>query len=65
MIKKLYGLIPKKVKLDSIVESVTTNAKQKKIAKLFVRIIQIGVATYLLKEGLIEQDDAITIIQGE
>ena len=37
--KKIFGAIPK---LDPIVESITTNAKQKKIAKLVIRAIQIG-----------------------
>lgn len=65
MIKKIYGLIPQKAKLDSIVESVTTNAKQRKIAKLVVRIVQIGAVVYLLKEGLIDSDEAVKVINGE
>ena len=60
--KKIFGAIPK---LDPIVESITTNAKQKKIAKLVIRAIQIGAGVYLLTKGLIDDDQAIKIINGE
>lgn len=57
------GLVPKNIKLDSIVDSVTTNAKQKKYAKLIVRVVQIGAVVYLLSKGLINDEQAINIIQ--
>lgn len=59
------GFIPQKIKLDSIVDSVTTNAKQKKYAKLIVRVIQIGAVVYLLKNGLIDDEQAVKVIIGE
>ena len=61
-LKKIFGAIPK---LDPIVESITTNAKQKKIAKLVIRAIQIGAGVYLLSKGLINDEQAIEIINGE
>ena len=61
-IKKIFGAIPK---LDPIVESITTNAKQKKIAKLVIRAVQIGAVVYLLTKGLINDEQAIEIIKGE
>lgn len=63
MFKKIMGLIPQKIKLDSIVDSVTTNAKQKKYAKLVVRVVQICAVVYLLSKGLINDEQAINIIQ--
>jgi hypothetical protein len=65
MLKKIMGFIPQKIKLDSIVDSVTTNAKQKKYAKLIVRVIQIGAVVYLLKNGLIDDEQAVKVIIGE
>lgn len=59
------GFVPQKIKLDSIVDSVTTNAKQKKYAKLIVRVIQIGAVVYLLKNGLIDDEQAVKVIIGE
>ena len=59
------GFIPQKIKLDSIVDSVTTNAKQKKYAKLIVRVIQIAAVVYLLKNGLIDDEQAVKVIIGE
>jgi len=64
-IKKIMGFVPQKIKLDSIVDSVTTNAKQKKYAKLIVRVIQIGAVVYLLKNGLIDDEQAVEVIIGE
>lgn len=64
-IKNIFGLIPKQIKLDNIVDSVTTNAKQRKFAKLFVRIIQIVAVVYLLSKGLIDDEQAIDVIKGE
>jgi len=64
-IKQLFGMVPKGLKLDTIVDSVTTNAKQRKFAKIAVRIIQIGVSVYLLQKGLIDDESAINIIKGE
>ena len=64
-IKQLFGMVPKGLKLDTIVDSVTTNAKQRKFAKIAVRIIQIGVSVYLLQKGLIDDENAINIIKGE
>jgi len=61
-IKNIYGAIPKGAKLDNIVNSVTTNAKQRKFAKLAVRIIQIVAACYLVSKGLIDDEQAIKII---
>lgn len=63
-LKSLFGLASN-LKLDSIVNKATTNAKHRKFAKLAVRVIQIGVAVYLLKEGLISDDDALDVIKGE
>jgi len=65
MLKKIMGFVPQKIKLDSIVDSVTTNAKQKKYAKLIVRVIQIGAVVYLLKNGLIDDEQAVKVITGE
>ena len=65
MLKKIMGFIPQKIKLDSIVDSVTTNAKQKKYAKLIVRVIQIAAVVYLLKNGLIDDEQAVKVIIGE
>ena len=65
MLKKIMGFIPQKIKLDSIVDSVTTNAKKKKYAKLIVRVIQIGAVVYLLKNGLIDEEQAVKVIIGE
>ena len=64
MINKIKGLLPK-LKLDSIVDSVATNAKQKKFAKIAVRIVQICVVGYLLSKGLIDNEQAIEVIKGE
>ena len=61
IIKKILNIIPK---LDPIVAKVTTNAKEKKIAKLIVRIIQIGAVVYLLAKGLIDDEQAIEVIKG-
>lgn len=61
IIKKILNIIPK---LDPIVEKVTTNAKEKKIAKLIVRVIQIGAVVYLLAKGLIDDEQAIEVIKG-
>lgn len=60
-LKKIFAIIPK---LDPIVETITTNAKQKKIAKLIIRAVQIGAVVYLLSKGLIEDEQAIEIIKG-
>jgi|TARA_R110001592_G_scaffold144715_3_gene368040 hypothetical protein len=61
IIKKILNIIPK---LDPIVDKVTTNAKEKKIAKLIVRVIQIGAVVYLLAKGLIDDEQAIEVIKG-
>jgi len=61
IIKKILNIIPK---LDPIVAKVTTNAKEKKIAKLIVRVIQIGAVVYLLAKGLIDDEQAIEVIKG-
>jgi hypothetical protein len=62
--KNLFAkLIPKSLKLDSIVDSVTTNAKERKIAKLIVRVVQIASVVYLLSKGLIDDEQAIGIIK--
>ena len=60
-LKKVIGIIPK---LDPIVETITKTAKQKKIAKLIFRVIQIGAVVYLLAKGLIDDEQAIEIIKG-
>tara|TARA_Y100001938_G_C8084830_1_gene431313 strand:+ start:2506 stop:2691 length:186 start_codon:yes stop_codon:yes gene_type:complete len=60
MIKKIFDFIPR---LDPIVSKVTTNAKQKKIAKLIVRVVQIGAVVYLLSKGLIDDEQAIEVIK--
>jgi len=60
MIKKILNIIPK---LDPMVSKVTTNAKHRKIAKLAVRVIQIGAVVYLLKKGLIDSEQAVEIIK--
>ncbi len=59
-LKKIIKIIPK---LDPIVETITTNAKQKKIAKLIIRAIQIIAVVYLLSKGLIDDEQAIEIIK--
>ena len=59
-LKKILKIIPK---LDPIVETITTNAKQKKIAKLIIRAIQIIAVVYLLSKGLIDDEQAIEIIK--
>ena len=59
-LKKIIKIIPK---LDPIVETITTSAKQKKIAKLIIRAIQIGAVVYLLSKGLIDDEQAIEIIK--
>ena len=61
IIKKILNIIPK---LDPIVAKVTTNAKEKKIAKLIVRVIQIGAVVYLLSKNLIDDEQAIEVIKG-
>lgn len=58
----IKNLIPKSLKLDSIVDSVTTNAKERKIAKLIVRVVQIIAVCYLLTKGLISEENAIGIL---
>ena len=60
MIKKILNLVPK---LDPIVAKVTTNAKERKIAKLVVRVVQIGAVVFLLYKGLIDSEQAIEIIK--
>ncbi len=62
IIKKIFDFIPK---LDPIVAKVTTDAKQKKIAKLIVRVVQIGAVVYLLVKGLIDDEQAIEVIKGK
>jgi len=59
-LKKIIKIIPK---LDPIVETITTSAKQKKIAKLIIRAIQICAVVYLLSKGLIDDEQAIEIIK--
>ena len=59
-LKKIIKIIPK---LDPIVETITTNAKQKKIAKLIIRAIQIVAVVYLLSKGLIDDEQAVEIIK--
>lgn len=61
ILKRIFDLIPK---LDPMVEKVTTSAKAKKIAKLVVRVVQIGAVVYLLNKGLIEDEQAVDIIKG-
>jgi len=60
MIKKILNLVPK---LDPMISKVTTNAKERKIAKLIVRVVQIVAVVYLVKKGLIDSEQAIEIIK--
>ena len=60
MIKRILKLVPK---LDPMVAKVTTNAKERKIAKLVVRVVQIGAVVFLLYKGLIDSEQAIEIIK--
>ena len=50
-------------KLDPIVDSVTKSAKQKRVVKGIVRIVQILAILYLVKEGFIDGDEAFTAIK--
>lgn len=61
ILKKVFDLVPK---LDPMVDKLTTNVKEKKIIKLIVRALQIGAAVYLLSKGLIDDEQAVDIIQG-
>lgn len=61
ILKKVFDLVPK---LDPMVDKLTTNVKEKKIIKLIVRVLQIGAAVYLLSKGLIDDEQAVDIIQG-
>ena len=61
ILKKVFDLVPK---LDPMVDKLTTNVKEKKIIKLIVRVLQIGAAVYLLSKGVIDDEQAVDIIQG-
>ena len=50
-------------KLDPIVDSITNSAKQKRVVKGIVRIVQILAILYLVKEGFIDGEEAFNAIK--